>query len=367
MPTRRLRPRSACLRIARPRESDKSAFRLARVVRERCGMPNLQGHVAVVTGASTGIGRLTALRLAQAGAQVVAAARNARHLELLEQEAEALPGSITAVPTDVSDVDAVRRLRDAALEAHGRIDTWMNVAGVAVWAKSDETTPDEYRRVVEVNYLGVVHGTLAALETMKPAGRGTIINVGSVESRRAMPLQAAYAASKHAVKGFTEALRSELEHDGAGIAICLVMPSAMNTPIFRHARSRLGVMPRPFPPVYEPDIVADALVRLAERPVDRVVVGGAGAALVLLERLSPRLADLVLRPMGQAAQRADRPDDGVDNLDGPIDELPRIRDDWAARSWSGYTSLIGLRPMAVRAVVGLAATIAVLRMVARRR
>jgi NAD(P)-dependent dehydrogenase (short-subunit alcohol dehydrogenase family) len=328
---------------------------------------NLEGHVVVVTGASSGIGRLTALRLAQGGAHVVAAARNQQQLELLAEETAGLPGSVLPVTADVSDIEAVRRLRDRALEVHGRIDTWMNVAGIAVWAKADETTPEEYRRVVEVNFLGVVHGTLAALEVMKLGWRGTIINVGSVESRRAMPLQAAYAASKHAVKGFTEAVRSELEHEGCRISVCLVMPSAMNTPIFRHARSRLGVLPRPFPPVYEPDVVADALVRLTMHPVDRVLVGGAGAGLALLERLSPRLTDRLVGGVGQAVQRSDQPDDGIDNLEAPIDEVPRTRDEWPARSWSGYTSLIALRPMVVRVGVAAVAAIAVLRMAARRR
>ena len=332
-------------------------------------MENLEGHVAVITGASSGIGRLTALRFCEAGANVVAAARNATQLGLLQGEASGDPGTILAVPTDVSDPDAVRQLCVRALEVHGRIDTWINGAGIAIWARADETTPAEYRRIVEVNYLGVVHGTLAALEAMKPHDRGTIINIGSVESGRALPLQAAYAASKHAVKGFTESVRAELEHDGSHIRVSLVMPSAMNTPIFRHARARLGgVMPQPHPPVYEPDTVADALLHLATHPVDRVVVGGGGAGMVLLERLSPRLADLVLKPVSLPLQYSDRPDDGIDNLDAPIEgEEPRIRDDWPAKSTSWYTSAVGVHPMVGRAIVAGVAALAVVGLLGRGR
>lgn len=317
---------------------------------------DLVGHVVVITGASSGVGRLAALDFARSGAHVIAAARNIPALRRLEDASAGMTGTITAVAADVSHMADLRAVAAVAVDRNGRIDTWINNAGVAIWATVEQTEPEEVRRVLEVNVLGVVHGTLAALEVMSSRDQGTIINIGSVESMRAMPLQSAYAASKHAVKGFTEALRAELEHEKRSINLVLVMPSAINTPIFRHARSRLGgVMPRPHAPVYDPKVVSEAILAVAQHPVPRVIVGGAGAGLVLLQRVSPWLADRALSLTGWTGQISDRPDDGVDNLDGPINEAGEVRDDYGegARQVSWYTRISGLHPAATRiAIVG---------------
>ena len=306
------------------------------------------GKAVVITGASSGIGRLAALSFAREGARVVVGARNERGLRSLEAEAHGLAGSILAVPTDVADETQVRRLADAAVEAHGRIDVWVNNAGVMVYATVRDTDADELRRVLEVNVLGVHHGIRAALPIMDRQGGGTIVNVGSVESIRALPLQGAYAASKHAVKALTESLRLELAHERSPVRVVLLEPTYINTPLFDHARSKIGSRPQPIPPLYEPEVVVGTLLRVVERPVDEVVVGATGKALTLLERLSPRLADAALKVGGIAfrAQRSDEPP-GPDNLFAPLDETGSVRGRWASWSFgrSRYTEVLGLHPV----------------------
>ena len=329
---------------------------------------DFRNHIAVVTGASSGIGRATAVMFAQAGASVVVAARNERALQDLAASSHDLAGEIVPWRTDVSDPDAVAVLAAFAAERFGRIDTWVNAAAVALYAGVQDTEPAEVRRVLEVNVVGTANGVRAALPVMEAQGRGTIINIGSVESRRALPYQGAYAASKHAVKGLTDALRAELAHTGSPVRAVLVMPSSINTPFFRHARSKIGVMPQPFPPVYEPETVAEAILHAARHPIAEIVVGGGGAGLTMLERISPRLVDLVMsvRPIGRGLQVTDRPDDGVDNLDAPLDGPGSVHGEWGSmsRRRSLYTSLVALHPVASRAVLaaGIGAVVVALRL-----
>lgn len=333
-------------------------------------LPDLRNHVAVVTGASSGIGRATALLLARSGASVVAAARNERALDEIALRSRDLAGEIVAQPTDVSDPEAVWALAATATNLFGRIDSWINAAAVAMYAPADQTEPDELRRILDVNVVGTANGIRAALPVMERQGGGTLVNIGSVESRRALPLQSAYAASKHAVRGLTDALRVELAHRGSPVRLTLVLPSAMNTPFFRHARSKLGVVPQPFPPVYEPETVAEAIVHAVQRPIPEIVVGGGGKGLDLVERISPRLVDLALgiRGIGRALQRSEIPDDGRDNLDAPLDEPGRVHGEWGdmARRRSWYTSLVGLHPVPARMVVLGAIGLAVLALRLRR-
>jgi short-subunit dehydrogenase len=317
---------------------------------------DLRNHVVVVTGASSGIGRATALAFARAGASVMAAARNARALDDLAASAQDLAGEIAPHPTDVTDPTAVEALAAAATTRWGRLDTWVNAAAVAMYASVEQTEAAELARILEVNVVGTHNGMRAALGPMRSQGSGTIVNIGSVESRRALPLQSAYAASKHAVLGLTDAFRAELAHDGTPIDLVLVMPSAMNTPFFRHARSKLGVRPRPFPPVYEPETVAEAILHAARHPTAEIIVGGGGKGLAELARFSPRLVDRLLGipAIGRDQQASDLVEAPRDNLDAPIDEPGTVHGEWGdmARGRSWYTSLVALHPWRTRIVAG---------------
>src|SRR4051812_3629498 len=252
----------------------------------------LRDQVVVVTGASSGIGRATAALLCEKGAAVVLAARNREALENAAAESERAGGRALAVVTDVAEWDQVQALAAAAVQRFGRIDTWVNNAAISAYGTVEQMEVDEVQRIVQVNLMGQVHGMKAALAQMRVQGQGTIINVASALAERAVPLQAAYCATKHGLKGFTDALRLELKSERIPIDVVLVMPSSVNTPLFKHARSKVGVQPMPIPPVYEPRVVAEAIARLAERPQRQVVVGGSGKALVTGQRLSPSLLDL---------------------------------------------------------------------------
>jgi short-subunit dehydrogenase len=321
----------------------------------------LDEQVVVITGASQGIGRETSLLLARKGAAVVPAARNEEALRTLVDEIEMTGGRAEPVVTDVSDAEAVERLADRAIERFGRMDTWVNNAAVSVYARIEELTAEEMDRVVEVNLLGQMYGMKAALARMRPNGRGTIINVGSALSERAVPLQSAYVASKHGVAGFSEALRLELMETAPGIDVVLVLPSSINTPLFNFARSKLGVMPMPVPPVYEPHAVAEAIAHAAEHGGREIVVGGWGKLLIVAQQLSSTLLDryMTLGRRMETQQKADRPDDPRDNLFQPSTGPGSTRGEFGdgAKPTSLYTRELELHPMRKRAIT-LAAAVA---------
>src|SRR5918995_6439780 len=279
---------------------------------------SLSEQVIVLTGASSGIGRETALQFARRGAKLALAARNEDALDTLAAEVERLGGEALVVPIDVSDFNRVAELAARAAERFGRIDTWVNNASVSTYGFVEQMDVAEIRRVIEVNLLGEIHGMKAALPHLREAG-GTIINVSSTLGKRAVPLQAAYCAAKHGVVAFGEALRLELRHEKLPIKVVDVLPSSINTPLFEHARSKLGVLPRPIAPIYEPRVVAETIVAVAERPVRQVFAGGAGRLLEVGQRLSPSLVDRYLLGPGRIVegQRTDQPDDGQDSLDEP--------------------------------------------------
>ncbi|HEY8429260.1 MAG TPA: SDR family oxidoreductase [Sandaracinaceae bacterium] len=258
---------------------------------KRPSLAPLSEQVMVITGASSGIGLCTARAAARAGARVVLGARSADVLERIVDEIDAEGGDAVAVEVDVSDLPAVERLATRAIERYGRIDTWVNNAGVSIYGELLETPIEDHRRLFETNYWGVVHGSIVAARHIE---RGAIVNVGSVAGERAIPLQGAYSASKHAVKGFTEALRMELEHAGVPISVTLVKPSSIATPYHEHARALTEHEPRNAPPVYAPELVANAILRAATEPVRDVSVGGAGRALTAFSAVAPRLADRFL-------------------------------------------------------------------------
>ena len=246
-------------------------------------------QVVVITGASQGIGRETALQMARRGASLVLAARNTEALDELAVQVDRLGGQAEVVATDVAEYDQVERLAARAVERFGRIDTWVNNAAVSIYATVEQLEPDEMDRLMRVNLLGPMYGSKAAIARMKPRREGTIINVGSALSERAIPLQSAYVASKHGLRGFTEALRLELMHEDAGIEVVLILRLSMNS-IFNFARSKLGVQPMPVPPVYEPRVVAEAICHAAEHGGREIVVGGWGKLLIAGQWLSPSLS-----------------------------------------------------------------------------
>ncbi|MFL5726413.1 MAG: SDR family oxidoreductase [Chloroflexota bacterium] len=315
----------------------------------------LADQVVVVTGASQGIGRTTALELAARGARVVAAARNEEALRALVDEIEHRAGEAEAVVADVSEYAQVERIGRWAVERFGRVDTWINDAAVSAYATVEQLTAEEMDRIIRVNLLGQIYGSKVAVGLLKQAGGGTIVNVGSALSDRAIPLQSAYVASKHGVAGFSEALRLELKQEDAGIDVVLIMPSSINTPLFNWARSKLGVQPMPVPPVYEPEAVAAAICHAAEHGGREIVVGGWGKLLTLGQWLSPSLLDRYMLQGGRAfkQQRTNRADDRRDNLfepsTGPGSTTGEFGD--GAKPDSVYTRVFELHPVRKRLAV----------------
>jgi len=326
-------------------------------------MRPLNEQVMVITGASSGIGRATARKAAASGARLVLAARSVEALTATLQEITGCGGQAVAVPTDVSDFAQVDALGRHAIEQFGRIDTWVNNAGVAVYAEFARTTPEEFRRVIDVNLMGEVYGTMVALTHMREAG-GVIVNVASIDADRAMPLVSAYSAAKAGVRGFSEALRVELEHDGVPVHVEVIKPASIDTPLFQHAETKLGVVPKPIPPVYDPDLVADTILRAATHPGRAVYVGGAAAGVGLMEKVAPRLLDVGFNLFGWSEQRTDVPKspDAPNNLFAPEAGSGAIRGDWDGSAFSPYTWLklhpnVGRAALAV-GVAGLAFSLA---------
>ncbi|MGQ0814998.1 MAG: SDR family oxidoreductase [Gemmatimonadota bacterium] len=266
----------------------------------------LREQVIVITGASSGIGLATANAAARAGAKVVLAARNARDLESAAAEIEREGGEAIAVATDVADFAQVQALAARSIEQYGRIDSWVNNAAVSSYASFTEQSIDDFRRIIEVNFLGQVYGAKAALPHLEKT-EGALICVGSALSDRGVPLQGAYCASKHALKGWIDSLRVELLHEGSKVRVTLIKPSSINTPLFNKAKTQLGVAPQPIPPVYDPRLAAEAILRAAISNERDVFVGGAGKALSLAERISPKLVDMHQLKTGFDAQRTDWP------------------------------------------------------------
>ncbi|MGP9818932.1 SDR family oxidoreductase [Salinarimonas sp. NSM] len=260
----------------------------------RGGLENMRGRVVMLTGASAGIGRATALRLAHEGARIGLLARSPEALDDVAREVRARGGEALALPCDVADADGVFRAADALEREFGPIDVWINDAMVTVFSPVHEMTPDEYRRVTEVTYLGAVHGTLAALRTMRPRGRGIVVQVGSALAYRGIPLQSAYCGAKHAIVGFSDSLRAELRHDDVDIAVTEVHLPGVNTPQFEWARSRMERAPRPSGPVYQPEAAADAIVHAIRSPERAWWLGGVTAMAIIGNALAPGLADRYL-------------------------------------------------------------------------
>lgn len=295
-------------------------------------------RVVVVTGASAGVGRAVVRKLGAQGASVGLLARGEDGLNAAKAEIEAAGGRALALPTDVADAEAVRAAAAAVERELGPIDVWINNAMTAVFARTWEIPPDEFRRVTEVTYLGVVHGTMAALEHMMPRRRGKIVQVGSALAYRGIPLQASYCGAKHAIQGFTESLRCELMHDEIPIGLTMVQLPALNTPQFGWVRSRLPRSPQPVPPIFQPEVAADAILYATEHDRREIFVGGPTYKAIWGNKLAPWLGDLILARSGFDSQQRDQlqPPDRPDNLFSPLpgDHGAHGAFDARAKSWS---------------------------------
>jgi short-subunit dehydrogenase len=267
----------------------------------------LADQVVVVTGASSGVGRAIARAFGAAGAKVGLIARTRAALEEAQREIEASGSEALVLPLDVSDPKKVSGAARAVVERFGRIDTWVNDAMVSVFSPVHRTTADEYRRVVEVNYLGTVHGTLAALEHMRNEGEGVILQIGSALVYRSIPLQSAYCASKAAIRGFTDSLRCELFHEKSRIKVCMLQLPAVNTPQFDVVRTRLPRKPKPVPPIFQPEVIARAALHAAMHPSREMWVGGSAVKAILGQRIIPGLLDRYLGRVGYDAQQTGEP------------------------------------------------------------
>ena len=266
-------------------------------------------EVVVVTGASAGVGRATVRALARKNTCIGLLARGRDGLEAAAREVEALGGKALVLPTDVASAEEVEAAAAAVEETFGPIDIWVNNAMASVFSPVKEMTAAEFRRVTEVTYLGTVYGTLAALRRMLPRDRGSIVQVGSALAYRAIPLQAAYCAAKHAIQGFTESLRCELLHDGSHIHLTMVQLPALNTPQFRWVKSRLPHKAQPVPPIYQPEVAARAIVWAARHDRRELNVGLNTSTILLANKLAPGLGDWYLARTGYEAQQTDEPAD----------------------------------------------------------
>lgn len=269
-------------------------------------LKKLKDQVVVITGASSGIGLTTARMAAQQGARLVLAARNEDALEQLVDEIHAHGGEAVHVECDVGREDDLRRVAQAAIERFGGFDTWVNNAGVSIYGRILEVPPEDMHRVIDTNFWGAVYGSRIAADFLREHG-GALINIGSTLSDRAIPLQGIYCASKHALKGFTDSLRMELEEEGAPVSVTLIKPAAIDTPYTEHAKNYLDSAPKNPPPVYAPEVVADAILYCAEHPERDVFAGAGGKMMSASGHYAPRLTDKVMEKFMFSAQHSDKP------------------------------------------------------------
>lgn len=289
--------------------------------RGRVSRPPLRAQVVVVTGGSRGIGRETARRFARAGASVVLLARGEAALTETVEDIVAEGGVARGIVCDVTDREAVQAAVDQVEHWFGRIDTWVGNAGVLLYSALADTTPEEFRRILDVNVVGQLNGIQAALPLLRRA-HGGIVCVSSAEAVVAMPLHGAYAASKHALDGTMDALRRELRAERAGVSVTVIRPAVIDTPIYRHARSRLQHRPSGPRPHYHAGAVADAIVYAAVHPARTIPVGGGALLLSVVQRVVPRGLDAALGRFGpDLMHTAEAAPPQVGNLAGPLHDL----------------------------------------------
>jgi NAD(P)-dependent dehydrogenase (short-subunit alcohol dehydrogenase family) len=287
-------------------------------------------QVVAIIGASSGIGRETALQFAQKGAKVVVSARNELGLNSLVAEIRDSGGEATAIRSDVADFTSVKAIADYTVQQYGRLDTWVHSAATGVLAPFAEITPEEFKRVIDVTLMGQVYGAMAALPYLKQEGRGAMIHISSMEGRRALPLQSPYSTAKHGLEGFLESLRVELQHEKMPISVTSIKPAVINTPFYNHVLTKLGVKPTGLPPYYSPQLVAEAILHTAEHPTRDFIVGDVGRILDIAQRLSPELMDTLLLAIAFKGQRTSEPKsaEGSNNLFEPMDGYTQVEGDF---------------------------------------
>jgi NAD(P)-dependent dehydrogenase (short-subunit alcohol dehydrogenase family) len=325
---------------------------------------NRTAEVVVITGASAGVGRATVRKFARHGARIGLLARGVDGLEAARNEVEKLGGRALVIPTDVANPEQVEKAA-AQIEAElGPIDIWINDAMTSVFSPIKQTTPEEFRRVTEVTYLGYVYGTLAALKRMLPRNRGVIVQVGSALAYRGIPLQASYCAAKHAIQGFCDSLRCELIHDKSKVHVTMLQMPALNTPQFGWVKSRLPRKAQPVPPIYQPEVAAEAIYFAAHHPRREFYVGLPSVKAIVANKIAPGLLDHFLARTGYDSQQYDGAEDPnrPDNLWQPLpgDHGANGAFDARAQSWSPqlwtseHRTWIGIGVMAL-AISGLLA------------
>src|SRR5947209_8883388 len=288
---------------------------------------NSSAPVVVVTGASAGVGRAIVHRFAQAGFRIGLIARDASALEEVREEVERLGGKALVCPADVADAEAVFAAADRIVATFGALDVWINDAMVTVFSPVWRISPDEFRRVTEVTYLGFVHGTMAALRNMRRADRGQIIQIGSALAYRGIPLQSAYCGAKHAIRGFTDSLRTELIHERSRIQLTIMELPAVNTPQFDWARTHMPRQPRPVAPVVQPEVIARAVFEAVRSPSREYWIGWSTMKVILGNMVLPAFLDHYLAKAAFGGQETSRPVEPgrLDNLLSPVDQMHRTR------------------------------------------
>jgi len=322
-------------------------------------------EVVVITGASAGVGRATTRKFARLGARIALLARGTDGLEVAQREVEELGGTAIVVPVDVANAEQVEAAAARVEIDLGKIDIWINNAMASVFSPIKKMTPEEFRRVTEVTYLGCVYGTLAALKRMLPRDHGTIVQVGSALAYRGIPLQSAYCAAKHAIQGFCDSLRCELLHDKSGVRLTMVQLPALNTPQFGWVKSRLPRKAQPVPPIFQPEVAAEAIYFAAHNPRREFYIGLPSVKAIVANKIAPGLLDHYLARTGYDSQQYDGPEDHnrPDNLWQPVPgdhgahgAFDARESNWSPQLWTSEHRTwigIGVMTLALSGIIAL--------------